>query len=86
VADASVLHGIMSMNPDIREKIRSLPVAKFCGGLLVISTKSVCVCVCLCVFVDNGFDCEEKVIEEREETKQEMESKRHEGTSVGINM
>jgi hypothetical protein len=25
--------------------------------------------------VENRFDCEEKVIEEREETKQEMESK-----------
>jgi hypothetical protein len=35
------------MRPDRREKIRSLPVAKFCGGLLVISTKRVCMCVCL---------------------------------------
>ena len=44
------------------------------------------VCVCVCVFVENRFDCEGKVTEEREETKQEMESKRHEGTSVGIRM
>jgi hypothetical protein len=36
--------------------------------------------------VENRFDCEEKVIEEREETKKEMESKRHEGTSVVISM
>jgi hypothetical protein len=36
----------MSMNPYRREKIRSLSVAKFCGGLLAISTKNVCVCVC----------------------------------------
>jgi len=38
------------------------------------------------VFVENRLDCEEKVIEEKDETKQEMESKRHEGTSVGISM
>lgn len=38
----------------------------------------------VCLFVENRFDCEEKVIEGREETKQEMESKRHEGTSFGI--
>jgi len=70
------------MSPDRREKIRSLLVAKFSGGLLVISTK----CVCMCVFVENRFDCEAKVIEEREETKQEMENKRHEGTSDGISI
>jgi hypothetical protein len=38
------------------------------------------------VFVENRFDCEEKGIEQREETKQEMESKRHEGTIVGISL
>lgn len=68
MADASVLRAIVFMSPDRRKKIRALPVTKFCGGLLVVSKKSVCVCV----FVENRFDCEEKVIEEREETKQEM--------------
>lgn len=40
----------------------------------------------MCVFVENRFDCEGKVTEEREETKQNLESKRHEGTSVAISM
>jgi hypothetical protein len=80
LADVPVLDRIMSISPDRTGNIRSLPAAKFCGGLLVISTKSVCVCV------ENRFDCEEKGIEEREETKQEMESKRHEGTNIGISL
>jgi hypothetical protein len=82
LAGAPVVCGIMYMSPDRKGKVRSLPVAKLCGGLLVISTKSVCVCV----FVENGFDCEEKGIEESEETKQEMERKRREGTCIGIKL
>jgi hypothetical protein len=35
------------MSPDRQEKIRSLSASNFCGGLLVISTKSGCVFVCL---------------------------------------